>query len=87
MRGCARGELSAEVSQAALALLTVANPVQGQQVGDVPLLERDPAVFHAADLGMRAADDERGALSRDASILTQPAEVTAEHEALYRRTR
>ena len=70
-----------------LALLARADLVQGQQVRDVALLERDPAVLHAADLGMRAADHDRGALGRDARFLPQPAEVTAEHEALHCRPR
>ena len=70
-----------------LALVARADPVEGQQVGDVALLEPDPAVLHPADLRVRAADARGGPLGRHACLFAEPAQVAAEHEALHCRAR
>jgi hypothetical protein len=70
-----------------LALVARADTVEGQQVGDVALLEPDPTVLHPADFGVRPADARGGLLGRHARVFAEPTQVSAEHEALHCRAR
>lgn len=62
-------------------LVRVGDAVQGQQVGDVALLEADAAELHAADLRMGAADLVARLLGGDAAGLAQPPQLCAEENA------
>jgi hypothetical protein len=49
----------------------VRDAVETEQVGDVALLETDPAQFHPADLGLGRADRIAGVLAAQPLGLTQ----------------
>ena len=68
------------------ALLAVGDTVEGKEVAHIALLEADPAMFHPADLGVRAADGFRGLLSGNSPRLAQPVQLAAEHQPLDGRT-
>ena len=65
--------------------LLVGDPVEGEQVGHVPVLEADPAVLQAADLGPGCADLIAGLFRRDPGVLAQAAQLGAEQHAQYGR--
>src|SRR3712207_369997 len=69
--------------QERLTLLVVVDPVEGQQVGDVTLLEADPAEFHAAGFGPRRADLPAGVVAAQALALPQPAQLRTEQDAKH----
>ncbi len=48
------------------------NAVQGEQVGDVTLLEAHPAELHAADLGVGPSDRVSGCLGTDPARFAEP---------------
>src|SRR5580700_7512555 len=68
-----------------LALGVVVDPVQGEQIDDVALLEPDPPQLHPADLGLRGPDAVARVLAGDALGLTQPAQLGAEQYSAYGR--
>jgi hypothetical protein len=59
--------------------MAVGDAVEGKEVAHIALLEADPAVFHPADLGMRAADSLSGLLGGYSARLTQPVQMAAKH--------
>ena len=69
------------VSQDLGALRLVRDPVQGEQVDDVALLEPDATQLQTADLGVRGADGVAGLLAVDTGSLTEPPQLRAEHDA------
>ena len=68
-----------------LDLSPAVNPVQGQQVGEVPVLEADPAKLQTAHLRVRGADLPARILQRDVLGLAQLAQLRAEQQAQNRR--
>ena len=60
--------------------LVLVHAVQLEQVGDVTLLEADPAQFHPADLGTGRADGVSGLFAGDPSHLAQHAQLGAQED-------
>jgi hypothetical protein len=67
------------------ALADIGHAVEGEQVGDVPLLEADPAMLESADLGTGSPDLVTGIFRRDAGRLTQLTELATKQHAEHRR--
>ena len=57
------------------------DPVEGEQVDDVALLEPDAPQLQTADLGVRGPDGVAGLLAGDPGGLPEPPELRAEHDA------
>src|SRR5262249_32630568 len=69
-----------------LALLDVLDPVQSEQIGDVALLEPDPAQLHPADLGLRSANRVPGLLPAQALGQPQSTKTRSELDPAHGRT-
>src|SRR5271166_121324 len=66
-----------------VALLLVGDAIEGEQVGDVAVLEAHPSGLETAYLRVRRADDLSGLLERDPLRLAQPPELGPEQDAKY----
>jgi hypothetical protein len=64
----------------------VLDAVQLEQIGDIALLDRDPAELHPADLRLGAPDRPAGLIAGDAFGLAQAPEPGAQLHAPDRRT-
>src|SRR6185437_8037677 len=64
----------------------IGDAVEGEQVGQIPVLDGYPAMFHPADLRARRPDLVSRLFGRHARVLPELAQLTAQYYAQYRRT-
>ena len=67
--------------------LLVGYPVEGEQVGDIPVLKTDPAILHPADLGAGRPDLISRLVRRHSGGLAKAAQLAPDHYAQRSRAR